>query len=87
MLSWRMELESLLNLPMFAALKSTMLEAVGAGPIVFRDPRYVAAMQPLGPNDESAITPKTGQLLIFPSRACRGALAEHTPSSLWTTRL
>jgi uncharacterized protein (TIGR02466 family) len=39
----------------------------GAGPIVFRDPRYAALMNPIGPADESAILPKAGQLLIFPS--------------------
>lgn len=39
----------------------------GAGPIVFRDPRYAACMNPIGPADESGITPQEGQLLIFPS--------------------
>lgn len=39
----------------------------GAGPIVFRDPRYAACMSPIGPVEESSITPQVGQLLIFPS--------------------
>lgn len=39
----------------------------GAGPIVFKDPRYASLMNPLGTATESAILPKEGQLIIFPS--------------------